>query len=873
RFRQQFKKLSSFYKHASSLQYYRNLLTLPVLPSNPPNFLLQSDFGTYVTPVVSIPELPPDEVDTVGSLIDTSDTMSQVIPERSDSLDTRTTPSPVPDPILERDKLIEHLQNELRRMRSDVSQIVQERNTMLGSMREHSTRIEAQLQATKNELVEERQKADTLAVEIPVIQKRLKETEEKAKVTDDKFQKLKGAYTQLREEHINLIRQKAEVDKLTTSLRAAAAQHESAKTMLQQQLNDQMKDVELLQQKASSSEEVEAYKTELLNLRSDLEQSRQKEVELETLKASMEALQIEQKTTTAEQEEKISFITNELKELSENFERIKKEKAERDEEIAKVKDELNSVRDKSGEEYKKVCEEKDTALKQLSELTIKYQQEKEAHTHHTNNLDSEIELLTKKLNDAEVSLQNECRHTSELLKDKRSEYQNSLNKKALEIKEYVDQITAFKDKLVNSTTTYENAILCKDQEINKLRIDIEEIQKETELSTSSLQLELESKKSELEKVLSDKLRIDNLLSEERSKVIDFQSKLEDAKREKVEELSRLQTKIEAMAAEYKSELNEKLNLNFMLDTLKTDKQVLQNEIERLTSERIELGNKIETIITEKNKMENDLKYEMYELKIEHDKYKTEKDKEVKYLSIKLNDLEIDSQRERIEKANVIEEFKKEIEMFKSNLLLLKKKSLDEKEKLERAVDEKINEVQLLEARLEHTEEGRLNAECELQDLLQQNTVLEADLATLKIQLEEAQNEIKKQSSKILSCAGEAALEVTNSAILNLENSNTQDANKLAAELAAKAFEELSRNSQVEGAEDILAKSAIFAAHNTAQLSAYAAEVTNLSTDAQLVDKINNECRNMLSTTRQCLESLQGGAVDRGLYAAVLSTVR
>lgn len=36
---------------------------------------------------------------------------------------------------------------------------------------------------------------------------KLAETEEKAKVTDEKFQKLKGAYTQLREEHIALIRQ------------------------------------------------------------------------------------------------------------------------------------------------------------------------------------------------------------------------------------------------------------------------------------------------------------------------------------------------------------------------------------------------------------------------------------------------------------------------------------------------------------------------------------------------------------------------------------------------------------------------------------------------------------------------------------------
>ncbi|XP_038220524.1 huntingtin-interacting protein 1 isoform X2 [Zerene cesonia] len=548
RFRQQFKKLSSFYKHASSLQYYRNLLTLPVLPSNPPNFLLQSDFGTYVAPVVSIPEPPPDEVDAIGSLIDTSDTISQVsTPPRHDSLETRTSPSPAPDPLLERDRLIDHLQNELKRMRTEVSQIVQERNTMLSSMREHCARVETQLQAARNELEEEKQKADILAIEAPEIKKKLSETEDKAKVTDEKFQKLKGAYTQLREEHIALIRQKAEVDKLTSTLRAAAAQHESAKMMLQQQLNDRVKDVELLQQSASSSEEIEAYKMEISNLRTDLEQSRQKEVELETLRASIESLQIDHKTATTEQEEKISIMASELKEASESLDRLKKEKMESEAELTKVKEELQSIKQKSGEDFKKVVQEKEEAQKQITELTIKYQQEKE----------------------------------------------------------------------------------------------------------------------------------------------------------------------------------------------------------------------------------------------------------------------------------------------------------------------------LVEARLMHIEQGRLNAECELQDLLQQNTVLEADMASLKIQLEEAHREIKKQNSKIVTCAGEAALEVTNTAISTLEHSNAQDANKLAAELASKAFEELARKSQLEGNEEAIAKSAIYAAHNTAQLSSYASEVSNLSTDLELIEKLNSDCRSMLTAAQQCLDSVKSGAIDRG----------
>nr|XP_026499773.1 huntingtin-interacting protein 1 isoform X4 [Vanessa tameamea] len=547
RFRQQFKNLSSFYKHASSLQYYRNLLTLPVLPSNPPNFLLQSDFGTYVTPVVSIPEQPQDEVDTVGSLIDTSDTISQrASPER-----------PEPDPIVERDRLIDHLQNELKRMRLEVSQIIQERNTMLGSMREHCTRLESQLRATRNELEEEKQKMDIMSVETPEIKKKLTQTEEKAKILDEKFQKLKGAYTQLREEHIALIRQKAEVDKNASSLRAAAAQHESAKTMLQQQLNDRMKDVELLQQSASSSEEIEAYKLELTNLRTELEQARQKEVELETLRASMEALEIEHKTATTELEVKLTAVTNELKEVTENNEKIKQEISEKDVEYSKVREELICLRQKSGDEYKKAVEEREDALKQLAELQQQYQHEK----------------------------------------------------------------------------------------------------------------------------------------------------------------------------------------------------------------------------------------------------------------------------------------------------------------------------QLIEARLEHTENERLNAECELQDLLQQNTILEADMGSLKIQLEEAKLAVKKQTSKLVSCAGETALEVMNGALSAFENSNAQDANNLAAELAIKALEELTDNARIEGKEEDVAKCAIFAAHNAAKLSAYIADLSNITTDIDLSDKLNTECREMLTSTKLCLEALSDGAVEAAGCAQARAAVQ
>ncbi|CAK1551233.1 unnamed protein product [Leptosia nina] len=763
RFRQQFKKLSSFYKHASSLQYYRNLLTLPVLPSNPPNFLLQSDFGTYVAPVVSIPEPPPDEVDTIGSLIDTSETLSQVpTPERHESLEThsRTTPSPLPDPLVERDRLIDHLQNELKRMRTEVSQIVQERNTMLGSMREHCTRMETQLQSARLEFEEERQKADILAVETPQIKKKLTETEEKAKVTDEKFQKLKGAYTQLREEHIALIRQKAEVDKLTANLRAAAAQHESAKTMLQQQLNDRMKDVELLQQSTSSSEEIEAYKSEMANLRSELEQSRQKEVELETLRASMEALQIEHKTATAEQEEKISIIASELKEASENVEKLKKEKVESESELAKVKEELQSMRQKSGDDYKRVLQEKDDALKQITELTIKYQQEKEAQTQHTNTLEKELDSLKLKLTDSEQALQKECHDLSELIKAKNVEFEECLKAKELEIKESHGKLTVINGELEICKLNYENNLLEKDKQITLLTNNLDQIQKTNDATVRNFEQQVETLTSQLQEEKSNKIMLRNSINQEQAEILELRNKLEDLDKAKFEEIEKLRDEISNIVKQKDEEYNE--------------------------------------LVKEKDKIS-------------------------------------------LENENLLNELS--------------------------------TEKQLMEARLMHIEEGRLNAECELQDLLQHNTVLEADLASLKIQLEEAQLEIKKQNAKILSCASEAALEVTNNALSTLEHSNSQDANKLAADLASKAFEDLARKSQVEGNEEIVAKSAIYAAHNASQLSAYAAELSNLSTDMELVEKLNNDCRSMLSATKQCLESIKTGTVDRSICLEARTNVQ
>ncbi|KAJ8722216.1 hypothetical protein PYW08_004618 [Mythimna loreyi] len=1047
RFRQQFKKLSSFYKHASSLQYYRNLLTLPVLPSNPPNFLLQSDFGTYVTPVVSIPEPSPDEIDSVASLIDTSDTMSQMsVQDNLDEFEARASQSPQPDPVVERDRLIDHLQNELQRMRSEVSQLVQERNTMIGSMKEHCTRIESQLHHTKVELQEEKQKAELLMVQTPEIKQKLTETEEKAKVTDEKFQKLKGAYTQLREEHIALIRQKAEVDKLSASLRAAAAQHESAKVALQQQLNDRIKDVELLQQSTSSSEEIEAYKSEILSLRTDLEQSRQKELELETVKASLEALEIEHKTATKEQEEKLTTVTNELKETTENFEKIKQEKEERELELNRVKEELVGLRERSGDEYKKVVEEKEAALKQVEELQQQHLQEKEEVTQLNNSINelrSEIDILQQKLTSTETKYSSECQKLSQELTTKTQEYDASLNEKESKIKESLDQLQELRLELENTKRNYEDKITENVTEVSKLQERIDELV-QYQNTTESLKAELTEGGNELSKqlkeVLNEKEQLQSTVKEKITEISELENKLKDLTDSKNQEVMELKEEIQKTISEKNTEidnlktmLEEKSefgqrqqsetehlsknivalettinNINIQLQEQKasyedqlrecnTEITILKNKLESVTESKDEIIANFKSMVAEKDaqvialnvevthltddnaRLADELKEsqaeleignnELYSLREEHEKIvernesnltlknqelrelhdkineltgqKTELEQEKENISNELNskkevleskileltvaldtltkdhediksekealaielnneinklkegleqlkeekDTEIQSLNEKIQnqetafteqvalKDATITEAETNIQKLKDELEELRKEKQKEKEDMDHVLSEREHETQLLETRLGHTESKRLNAECELQDLLQHNTVLEADLTAVKRQLEEAQKALALQTSKLVTCAGEAALEVATGALVSFENGQARDTVGAAAELAAKALDELARHTEVAGNEESVARSAIVAAHNTAQLSAYVADVSNVSTDLALAEKLNAECRSMLTATKECLESIKTGSVVSSNCADARSRVQ
>ncbi|PNF18448.1 hypothetical protein B7P43_G09027, partial [Cryptotermes secundus] len=270
RFLKQFQDLRQFYLNASTMQYFRNLIQIPLLPETPPNFLVQSDLRSYVTPVVILP--PEDTVhhndsDNVvdGNLVDTSDANSLT----GDLVDLNHRNGSVsPDVLAERDSLIEHLQQEIAHLRKEIQRLIHEHQRIVDQLNEKIGELQVDLATKDSELLQERQLKEDLLQQTEAVSK-FQETEQKAKTVEEKFQKLKDIYRKLREEHIKLIRQKADVDKQLLSAQsmsdAAVRSKAQAESRIQELMLEKSQTEESLQK---SSNEAQA---ELVHLKQSQE--------------------------------------------------------------------------------------------------------------------------------------------------------------------------------------------------------------------------------------------------------------------------------------------------------------------------------------------------------------------------------------------------------------------------------------------------------------------------------------------------------------------------------------------------------------------------------------------------------------------------
>ncbi|XP_043518081.1 huntingtin-interacting protein 1 isoform X2 [Frieseomelitta varia] len=253
RFSKQFQELKKFYNTVKQRQYFKHLITIPALPENPPNFLIQSEFRAYVTPIVVLPPEESLDSETVVDLIDTSDTNS--LP--GDQLDSTRNGSISPDAIAERESLIDHLQQQINRQRQELHRVLTDHQKIVGDLQTHLTQLESDLLLKNNEIEQEKQVNQDFVKQKADMMVKVHEGEEKYKILQEKFQKLKDAYSKFREEHINLIRKKAEVDKQLGMLKMSQEQSERRTLEAERRLEELIQGQAITEQEAQKAVEAQ----------------------------------------------------------------------------------------------------------------------------------------------------------------------------------------------------------------------------------------------------------------------------------------------------------------------------------------------------------------------------------------------------------------------------------------------------------------------------------------------------------------------------------------------------------------------------------------------------------------------------------------
>ncbi|CAH0554593.1 unnamed protein product [Brassicogethes aeneus] len=261
RFLKQFKTLKQFYQATSNLQYFKDLIAIPPLPDSPPNFLIMSDFGTYVTQEVVVPEPEPEEEVVVapeGNLIDTTDSAGFV-----------ENPNQISISLAAHQEMLnekEYLKQQCERLRLEVDKVLTESKRKTLSLENKMANIETELAKKESELVQERQvKEDLLNQSFAVAQSQ--DSEQKAK--EDKFNQLRNWYVKLRNEHITKLNEKSEVDKkLSTTIKSLEAL-EQGKEDMEARIKELQQELQNLQLKENQSLQVQ--NEELETLRKDKE--------------------------------------------------------------------------------------------------------------------------------------------------------------------------------------------------------------------------------------------------------------------------------------------------------------------------------------------------------------------------------------------------------------------------------------------------------------------------------------------------------------------------------------------------------------------------------------------------------------------------
>lgn len=245
RFSLLFDKLKRFFYQCSNMQYFKRLVQIPLLPDEPPNFLITFEEHHQLAPALIIQSDGPQAIEREPSPEPLVDPLPQAIDGKFDTVFGSSDSmgdfsfSHQPDP---RDELIRSLKAEIHKLKQHIEKLTQDHVSEIQQLLDRITELEREqavwksgyntnkieIQNLKKELVMAHDQVDQGSKNLVT----LSEVERKAAANEELYKKMKDKYMSLVKDHADLMRKSADFQKHTETMQLHANEHENARLQL-----------------------------------------------------------------------------------------------------------------------------------------------------------------------------------------------------------------------------------------------------------------------------------------------------------------------------------------------------------------------------------------------------------------------------------------------------------------------------------------------------------------------------------------------------------------------------------------------------------------------------------------------------------------
>ncbi|KAL7074824.1 hypothetical protein ACQ4LE_006126 [Meloidogyne hapla] len=323
RFYDVFRRTKKFYEETANLQYFKYLVQIPTLPAIAPNFQQASELEDYRAPQAYLhagttsengDQTPPDSQsfcdEQISSIIDFSLPQMDNVSMMGDSIASSTiAPStsnnapPIFDP---KDEIIARLRLDIDAERDIKEKLFQECKNRIEQYEARLVQMNQEIELHKEATEEKTKELEELRVLSTTLgQERQQTTEEsKRKVdeTEHKFAKLKGAYQQIREDHIKALTEIRDLRaKIDSNVQATDTKDEEL-TQLKAKMEQDGLEREFFESQAKTLQESIQIKGQKLN---------ETQTKIEQLESQLEEINdilAKEKNTSAEKQKQMEEI-------------------------------------------------------------------------------------------------------------------------------------------------------------------------------------------------------------------------------------------------------------------------------------------------------------------------------------------------------------------------------------------------------------------------------------------------------------------------------------------------------------------------------------------------------------------------------------